>query len=144
ERMGKKLEGIEFKIGLEHKTQASLLIGDKALQNPSRGTEYDLGKEWNDWHQTPFTYAAWMTFDPAQSELCQDLQHSRDLGLKNIQKIISEIKNYPEKLLTEYFTKALDYYMDETSLKGIQQFYKYYQSIEGDTHELDFKFVRES
>jgi len=114
---------------------AALLIGDPALQARTDGYfVYDLAEEWKRWTGRPFVFAFWavrkaaLEGRPAEPNIAQVFQQSRDNGLKHIPEIASAWEpklNLSAKLIAEYLTENVDYGLDSENLEGLRLFYKY-------------------
>ena len=114
---------------------AALLIGDPALQARTSGYHvYDLAEEWRRWTGRPFVFAFWavrkgaLQARPAELNVAQVFQQSRDNGLKHIPEIAAA---WAPKLglrtgvISEYLTENVDYSLDRENLEGLGLFYKY-------------------
>ncbi len=125
---------------------AALLIGDPALlaledmdaraaRTGERLLYLDLAHEWHGFTGLPWVSAFWAVREGAldetmvgASELVQDLQISRDHGLEHIEDLASEWSTriaVPEATIRFYLSKNIHYILDEASLRGLDQFYRY-------------------
>jgi chorismate dehydratase len=114
---------------------AALLIGDPALQASTDGYHvYDLAQQWRRWTGRAFVFAFWavrkaaLAGAPADLDLAQVFQQSRDHGLRNIPEIVNKWSvalRLPESLVRDYLTDNVDYSLDEENLEGLQLFFRY-------------------
>jgi chorismate dehydratase len=114
---------------------AALLIGDPALQARTGGYHvYDLAEEWRRWTGRPFVFAFWavrkaaLQGRPAEPNIAQVFQQSRDHGLRHIPEIASGWApklNLSARLISEYLTANVDYSLDAENLEGLRLFYRY-------------------
>ena len=156
-----KPESITFtskELSLEQKGEATLVIGDQALElyhnRPEGFIIYDLGLLWHQFTGLPFVYALWIG---RQESLKNKSRAVLDLH-QNITEIIAKL---PESLaemaisalaekgpsttlntsqLLNYWRQAISYKLDQTALAGLHLFYRYAHEL-GLTDrvpELDF------
>ena len=114
---------------------AALLIGDPALQANTSGYHvYDLAEEWRRWTGRPFVFAFWavrkaaLQSQPAELNIAQVFQQSRDHGLKHIPEIAAAWAprlGLSTKLVSEYLTENVDYSLDQENLEGLRLFFRY-------------------
>jgi len=118
---------------------AGLVIGDPALKvDRSRYFTYDLAEEWLRLTGKPFVFAFWAVRQEALknstsvSDLAMVFQRSRDHGLAvdNLAKIAQEWAprlEMSEADVRTYLTENIHYYLDSSSIEGLQLFYRYAQ-----------------
>lgn len=114
---------------------AALLIGDPALQARTDGYYvYDLAEEWRRWTGRPFVFAFWAVRKAALADeeqaanIAQAFQRSRDNGLQHIPEIASAWAprlGLSAKLISEYLTENVDYFLDPDNLEGLRLFFRY-------------------
>ena len=114
---------------------AALLIGDPALQTPTDGYYvYDLAEEWRRWTGRSFVFAFWavrkaaLSGRPAELNIAQAFQQSRDNGLKHIPEIADAWTSklgLSHKLISDYLTENVDYSLDAENLEGLRLFFRY-------------------
>ncbi len=121
---------------------AALLIGDAALQVPvdSGYHAYDLAHLWHDVTGEAFVFAFWAVREdslarrPAELDLTQVFQHSRDEGLKpaSIQVIAQEWSNklgISGSIIQKYLTENIHYFLDAQSCAGLKLFFELSREI---------------
>lgn len=114
---------------------AGLLIGDPALQARTAGYHvYDLAEEWRRWTGRPFVFAFWavrkaaLEGRPAELNVAQVFQQSRDHGLKHIPEIAEAWApklGLSAQLISDYLTENVDYSLDRENLEGLRLFFRY-------------------
>jgi len=114
---------------------AALLIGDPALQAHTAAYHvYDLAEEWRRWTGRPFVFAFWavrkaaLQGQPAELNVAQVFQQSRDHGLEHIPEIAASWApklGLSSQLISDYLTENVDYSLDSDNLEGLRLFYKY-------------------
>jgi len=114
---------------------AALLIGDPALQTQTDGYYvYDLAEEWRRWTGRSFVFAFWavrkaaLSGRPAELNIAQAFQLSRDNGLKHIPEIADAWTaklGLSHKLISEYLTENVDYSLDAENLEGLRLYFRY-------------------
>ena len=114
---------------------AALLIGDPALQTHTDGYYvYDLAEEWRRWTGRSFVFAFWavrkaaLSGRPAELNIAQAFQLSRDNGLKHIPEIADAWTaklGLSYKLISEYLTENVDYSLDAENLEGLRLYFRY-------------------
>lgn len=113
------------------KTDAVLIIGDRAMNAsaPEFPFVWDLGEEWNQMTGKPFVFAVWAARPGSDLDrLKKILSDSRDLGLKNIEKIASEhAADYglSKEECLKYLDKHLHFVLGEREKSGMDLFFKY-------------------
>jgi chorismate dehydratase len=114
---------------------AALLIGDPALKvDRTKYLTWDLAEEWFRLTSKPFVFAFWAVREEALRECTEDLalifQRSRDHGLEP-ENLAAIARTWAEKLgmqqeeIRQYLTTNIHYYLDDSSLEGLQLFYRY-------------------
>lgn len=114
---------------------AALLIGDPALQARTDGYYvFDLAEEWLRWTGRPFVFAFWAVRKAAlqgaanELNIAQVFQQSRDHGLKHIPEIASVWApklGLAARLISEYLTENVDYFLDQENLEGLRLYFRY-------------------
>ncbi len=112
-------------------TDATLIIGDRAMNacSPEFPFVWDLGEEWNQWTGNPFVFAVWAARPGSDLRaLKQILTGSRDLGLKNIEKIATE--HAADYGLTndeclKYLNEHLHFVLGAKEKSGMDLFFQY-------------------
>jgi chorismate dehydratase len=112
------------------KTDAVLLIGDRAMRACLPGYEYayDLGEEWTDWTGLPFVFAVWAVredLDP--EELAPYFQAAKQLGLQRIGPIAAREApglDLDPGFCRRYLTNIVRYDLGQRELAGLSLFYE--------------------
>jgi chorismate dehydratase len=106
-------------------TTAGVVIGDRALEQRQRSRYiYDLGEGWKGLTGLPFVFAAWISNKPLEAEFVVEFDEANRQGIAQIEKVVAE-NPYPIFDLHEYFTKHLDYRLDEAKRRGLHKFLSY-------------------
>jgi chorismate dehydratase len=106
-------------------TTAGVVIGDRALeQRMVSPLVYDLGDAWKNLTGLPFVFAAWISNKPLDPGFIHEFNSANREGLEHIAEVVSE-NPYPVFDLTAYFTRYLDYRLDEPKRKGLDKFLEY-------------------
>jgi len=112
-------------------TDAVLIIGDRAMKatDPEFPWVWDLGETWNQWTGKPFVFAVWAARPGSDLERLKSiLTRSRDLGLKNIDKISTEhAANYglSKNECLKYLGEHLHFVLGDKEKSGMNLFFKY-------------------
>ena len=110
--------------------EAVLLIGDSALRHLGT-TEYsvDLGEVWYKLTGLPFVYACWVAREDASlDDLTQVLLQSKERGIAQIPEIAqveARKLGLPEPLCLDYLQNRIKYDLDESTIAGMELFYKF-------------------
>lgn len=111
-------------------TTAALIIGDRALKQRALSSfVYDLGEAWIDHTGLPFVFAAWISNKKLDENFIRDFNHANAEGFKNIDRII-QANPFPWYDLHEYYTKNIDYKLDEKKKQGLKTFVSRLPSFE--------------
>lgn len=103
-------------------TTAGVVIGDRALEQRSRSTYiYDLASAWRDYTGLPFVFAAWISNKQLPQEFIQLFNEANKLGVENA-KYVARYLDYKPYDLRTYYTKNIDYILDEKKLEGLKLF----------------------
>ena len=110
-------------IGNSEGFDAELLIGDKALRHNEDLDSLDLGAEWKELTGLPFVYAFWVVREGFRhAGLTYRLRRSKEAGQENIDGIVGSLGGYDEGMLREYFTRNIEYDLDEEKLRGFRKY----------------------
>lgn len=103
-------------------TTAGVVIGDRALEQRQHSSFiYDLGEAWKDWTGLPFVFAAWVSNKVLDPAFVEKFTTANKAGLEQIDTVVKE-NPYPVFDLHDYFTKYLDYRLDQAKRKGLDKF----------------------
>jgi len=112
-------EGYESQIT---ENTAGLIIGDRALKLRKKSKYiYDLGTAWKELTGKPFVFAVWAANKKLDNQFIELFSLANQEGLKNIEKISSEII-FPEYDLHQYFTNNISYLLDDKKRLAISYF----------------------
>jgi chorismate dehydratase len=106
-------------------TTAGVVIGDRALeQRRISPYVYDLGEGWKALTGLPFVFAAWISNKPLPPAFIKSFDLANKQGLDRLDEVVKE-NPFPAFDLHEYFTRHLDYRLDQTKRKGLEKFLQY-------------------
>lgn len=106
-------------------TTAGVVIGDRALEQRKLSPYvYDLGEAWKDFTGLPFVFAAWISNKPLDTGFMAAFDEANRQGILHIDDVVAE-NPYPIFNLHDYFTKYLDYQLDEPKRRGLATFLTY-------------------
>ena len=116
--------GADFRDHI-HGTTAGVVIGDRALeQRKISPYVYDLGEAWKKLTGLPFVFAAWISNKPIDPGFVEKFNAANGAGLAQIDKVVAE-NPYSPFNLQDYFTRYLDYKLDDAKRKGLERFLQY-------------------
>ena len=103
-------------------TTAGVVIGDRALEQRKISPYiYDLGEAWKALTGLPFVFAAWISNKPLDPVFIEAFDEANRRGVEQIDAVVAE-NPYPVFDLHDYFTKHLDYRLDESKRRGLEKF----------------------
>jgi chorismate dehydratase len=106
-------------------TTAGVVIGDRALEQRARSRYiYDLGEAWVEFTGLPFVFAAWISNKKLDIDFVRAFDEANRDGIRHIDAVVAE-NPYPFFDLREYFTRHLDYNLDDPKRKGLEKFLTY-------------------
>lgn len=123
-------ELVEAESGTAYQKQisgaiAGVVIGDRALEQRKISPYiYDLGEAWKNMTGLPFVFAAWISNKPIDPDFIRRFDKANREGLAQIEKVVDENPYEPFDLLA-YFTKYLDYRLDDSKREGLDMFLHY-------------------
>ena len=85
---------------------------------------YDLAEAWVAFTGLPFVFAAWISNKPLDAGFIAEFDEANRQGILHIDDVVAE-NSYPFFNLHDYFTKYLDYRLDEGKRQGLQKFLEY-------------------
>jgi chorismate dehydratase len=116
--------GLDFRRMIRGNT-AGVVIGDRALEQRQLSPYiYDLGEAWKALTGLPFVYAAWISNKPLDPAFISEFNSANKYGLDHIEEVVAE-NPYPQFSLHDYFTRFLDYRLDDLKRKGLEKFLLY-------------------
>ena len=103
-------------------TTAGVVIGDRALEQRSLSAyTYDLGLAWKQHTGLPFVFAAWVANKPLGEDFEDAFSLANGYGLKHLDEIVAE-NPFPGYDLKTYYTRNINYQLDEEKKKGLALF----------------------
>ncbi|MGL4461403.1 MAG: menaquinone biosynthetic enzyme MqnA/MqnD family protein [Planctomycetia bacterium] len=120
-----------YKEALDSKTDATLVIGDRALRVPDGSFPYtlDLGYEWSRWHGLPFVWAFWAVAPGVElsPKTMQAFVRAKELGKPEIPAIAkSEAARLrvDEASCQYYLQHVIRHDFGSEELEGLTRFYE--------------------
>lgn len=103
-------------------TTAGVVIGDRALEQRAHSKYiYDLASAWIDHTGLPFVFAAWISNKPLPEPFIELFNEANKLGVENA-KYVARYLDYPTYDLRTYYTKNIDYRLDDKKREGLKLF----------------------
>jgi chorismate dehydratase len=103
-------------------TTAGLVIGDRALQQRKKSRYvYDLAEAWQQMTGLPFVFAAWVANKKLPEPVIHDFNKATGRGLEHIEEIVAQ-NHFPDYDLHNYYTKNIDYRLDDDKKKALELF----------------------
>ncbi|MEP6675275.1 MAG: menaquinone biosynthesis protein [Ferruginibacter sp.] len=103
-------------------TTAALVIGDRALKQRSRSAYiYDLGAAWKEMTGLPFVFAAWIANKKLPEDFIHAFNTATGAGMQHIDAIVAA-NVFPDYSLHQYYTKNIDYQLDDEKREGLKLF----------------------
>lgn len=116
--------GKDFRNHIKGST-AGVVIGDRALeQRQTSPYIYDLGEAWKNMTGLPFVFAAWISNKLLDPYFIARFDKANLHGIEQIDAVVAETP-YPIFNLHDYFTKYLDYRLDDAKRAGLNKFLSY-------------------
>ena len=109
-------------------TTAGVVIGDRALEQRQISPYiYDLGEAWKEMTGLPFVFAAWISNKPIDPGFVQQFDAANKAGLASIDRVVTD-NPFTVFSLHDYFTKYLDYRLDDLKRQGLNKFLRYLEA----------------
>jgi chorismate dehydratase len=103
-------------------TTAGLIIGDRALLVRNEYPYiYDLADAWKSMTGLSFVFARWVANKPLDSEFLERFNQHLAIGLTTLDQWLPSI-DFPAYNLRTYYTKNIDYRLDEKHQAGMAMF----------------------
>ena len=113
--------GEDYRDKIKGRT-AGVVIGDRALEQRAHSTYiYDLATAWIDHTGFPFVFAAWISNKVLPQEFVALFNEANKLGVENA-KYVARYLDYPTYDLRTYYTRNIDYFLDEPKREGLKLF----------------------
>jgi len=120
--------------------EAALVIGDRTigLENDYPFV-YDLGAAWKDFTGLPFVYAAWVSNRQLPYDFIEKFNTALGFGMNNLRKVIDKYQpTSPNFSLKDYYTKYINYQLDQPKRQGLELFLEYVKGKENESPYLVF------
>ena len=102
-----------------------VVIGDRALEQRKVSPYiYDLGEAWKKLTGLPFVFAAWISNKPLDATFIKKFDEANCQGLQQLEKVVEQ-NPYQIFDLRDYFTRYLDYRLDDRKRAGLEKFLHY-------------------
>jgi len=85
---------------------------------------YDLGEAWKNMTGLPFVFAAWISNKLLEPDFIARFDEANLHGIRQIDAVVAETP-YSIFNLHDYFTKYLDYRLDDAKRAGLNKFLSY-------------------
>jgi chorismate dehydratase len=113
---------------------ASVVIGDRALQSGSNEISYDLAAEWKNMTDLPFVFAVWVHQNdhPENQKFIRILHAAKDAGLGSIpelSRLYSKRLGLAESRCNQYLTSCIKYDLGQAEKQGMQLFWELCRSL---------------
>jgi len=113
--------GEDYRDKIKGRT-AGVVIGDRALEQRAHSKYiYDLASAWIDHTGLPFVFAAWISNKALPQEFITLFNEANKLGVENA-KYVARYLEYPTYDLRTYYTRNIDYFLDERKREGLKLF----------------------
>ena len=112
----------------ENKTDAVLLIGDRAIHSPpgNFSAVWDLGDRWVRWTGLPFVFALWVAHrDTPLGSIAASLSAARDRGLAELEEIAEEesaSRGLTQPQCLDYLANNLNFVFGKPEREGLALF----------------------
>jgi chorismate dehydratase len=103
-------------------TTAGVIIGDRALEQRQHSSYiYDLAEAWKLHTGLPFVFAAWIANKKLPAAFEQLFNEANSLGFDHLDEIVEQNSFVPYDL-KKYYTKCIDYNLDEGKRRAMKLF----------------------
>jgi chorismate dehydratase len=111
-----------------NETTAGIVIGDRALeQRKISPYVYDLGEAWKNYTGLPFVFAAWISNKKLPEDFIKKFDEANATGLMNLDRVLQNL-HYDVFDLRSYYTKYIQFSLDDEKRKGLELFLKKLQT----------------
>ncbi|ULQ57418.1 menaquinone biosynthesis protein [Flavihumibacter rivuli] len=111
-------------------TTAGVVIGDRALEQRHHSPYiYDLGEAWINFTGLPFVFAAWISNKPLDPKFIEAFDQANTVGFQHLEEIVAA-HPFPYFNLKEYYTRSIDYKLDERKKAGLQLYLEYLEKMD--------------
>ena len=130
--------GKDFKDHIRGTTASGVVIGDRALeQRRISPFIYDLGEAWKSLTGLPFVFAAWISNKPLDPSFIEKFDGANREGLGHPADVVKE-KSLSYLRFDAYFTRFLDYRLDDAKREGLEKFLQYIERPDISIHKNDY------
>lgn len=103
-------------------TTAGVVIGDRAFEQRTKSKYvFDLAEAWIGYTGLPFVFAAWIANKPLPESFTIPFNAANAVGLEHLNEVMVGLES-PFYDLQTYYTKNIDYGLDEEKQKGLKRF----------------------
>ena len=111
-------------------TTAGVVIGDRAFEQKTISKyHFDLGEAWKHLTGLPFVFAAWISNKPMTEDFIKEFNKANAFGIKHISEVINTIENKFGIDLNQYFSRNIQYQLDDDKREALQKFLQMSQSF---------------
>ena len=101
---------------------AAVVIGDRSLEQRKISPYiYDLGEAWKNMTGLPFVFAAWISNKKMPEGFIKRFDNANAEGINNLGPLLKELR-FDAFDLKEYYTRYIQYNLDEAKRKGLALF----------------------
>ena len=113
-------------------TTAGVVIGDRVFGIEKRYPRIvDLASEWNDYTGLPFVFAVWVTMRPLPPDFLDLFNQSVSFGIGSVPEVEKLMQPfYPDVDIYDYFTRNINYVLDERKKEGMHRFLQLAEQLE--------------
>lgn len=107
--------------------EAAVLIGDRCIPLLNQYTyNYDLAEAWKQYTNLPFVFAAWVSNTEINNNFLEQFNNALQFGLQHKIDLANEYEHYNTSYfdVIEYWTKNIQYNLDEDMKVGLELFLK--------------------
>lgn len=114
-------------------TTAGVIIGDPAIEARRRFPYYyDLGEAWREMTGLPFVFASWLSAVPMTADFVADFDAAQARGVADRRRLARELQpRVPHYDLTTYFTRQLQFVVDQPAREARRLFLELGGALEG-------------
>ena len=111
-------------------TVAGVVIGDRCFEQVHQSAyKYDLGEAWKAHTGLPFLFAAWISNKKLDDNFIQRFNEANAIGMDHIDEIVAKLQ-YKQYDLVKYYTRNIQYQIDDDKLKAMHLFLEKISQLE--------------
>ncbi|MGI4021064.1 MAG: menaquinone biosynthetic enzyme MqnA/MqnD family protein [Janthinobacterium lividum] len=109
---------------------AFVQIGDRTFGKKNQFPYvYDLAEIWQQMTGLPFVFAAWIANKPIDPEFMKSFNEALKVGLDNREKVLTELPEYENFDLRDYFFNKLDFNLTADKKEALNKFLDYIRQL---------------